>query len=95
MFLSTIGTICGATFLAYELQLQHSLTAPPLVFGQCCTTNNNNDKLITTRQQQQITKQTKQQQHDLDWIYQCLTATPYSILHHMIQPSLLVEHVGI
>ena len=83
----------GATVLAYEIQLQQSLTAPPLVFGQCCDTNSNNaSSTLTTNTG---ANRPDKKEPPLYAIYRALTKFPHSILRRTIQPSLFVGTRGL
>jgi len=72
-----MSTVASA-LLGYELQLQKSLSSPPLVFGQC-------GPRWAEQQQQQLPLQT---------IYQHLTKTSDAILSQPIKPSLFVGTRG-
>ncbi|KAL7559252.1 hypothetical protein ACA910_016332 [Epithemia clementina (nom. ined.)] len=106
VLLSTLA----ATLLAYEIQLQQSLTAPPLVFGQCRLHNggdkdqdkdDNTDAHQRDRSQTTTTTTTNNNNNNttttttmMQDIYNRLTATPHSILRRTIQPSLWVGTRG-
>jgi predicted alpha/beta-fold hydrolase len=80
----------AAASTAYEINLQHSLTAPPIVFGQGIGTSSNN---IHDSSKSAVGRGAHTNLQ-MSLIFDKLTGTPNSIFSRKIQPSLFVGTRG-
>mmetsp|Transcript_3405 Transcript_3405/g.7062 ORF Transcript_3405/g.7062 Transcript_3405/m.7062 type:complete len:498 (-) Transcript_3405:231-1724(-) len=88
VLVSTLASV----FLGYEIQLQQSLTAPPLVFGQVQAAHDPPPQ--SSKSHNNDHKPTIPPSSLLQQVYQYMSETPQSILRRNIQPSLFVGTRG-